>query len=192
MMSASSRGLPMWVFSASCVVLSCLMPAASKPQSQQTFDLTTCHAGQVKTVFQDKDVTLMSAEGRGIVMSNQGSTALDNSTFQVIATIRAAGQTLTEVGYVKLTDPDGDVILMEMSRSGSEHTSTFFHGRGRGGTSCSGACRRTGRRRARNRCGPSNCRRSDTRSQHGSSGGMTPWASAKGLDAGRSGALHAA
>jgi hypothetical protein len=121
----------MWVFSASCVVLSCLMPAASKPQSQQTFDLTTCHAGQVKTVFQDKDVTLMSAEGRGIVMSNQGSTALDNSTFQVIATIRAAGQTLTEVGYVKLTDPDGDVILMEMSRSGSEHTSTFFHGTGK-------------------------------------------------------------
>jgi hypothetical protein len=121
----------MWVFCTWCIVLSCLMPAASNAGSLQTFDLTTCHAGQVKTVFQDKDVTLMSAEGRGIVMSNQGSTPLDNSTFQVVATVRAIGQTMTEVGYVKLTDPDGDVILMEMSRSGSEHTSTFFHGTGK-------------------------------------------------------------
>jgi hypothetical protein len=119
------------IFCMSCIAFCCLVPAASNAQSEQTFELTTCHAGQVKTVFQDKDVTLMSAEGRGIVMSNQGSTPLDNSTFQVIATVRIAGQTLTEVGYVKLTDPDGDVILMEMSRSGAEHTSTFFHGTGK-------------------------------------------------------------
>ena len=130
MMSTSGSALAR-LFCVSCVAFCCLLPSASNAQSQQTFDLTTCHAGQVKTVFQDKDVTLMSAEGRGIVMSNQGSTALDNSTFQVVATIRAVGQTLTEVGYVKLTDPEGDVILMEMSRSGSEHTSKFFHGTGK-------------------------------------------------------------
>ena len=130
MMSPSGSAL-VRLFCRSCIAFCCLVPSPSNAQSPQTFDLTTCHAGQVKTVFQDKGVTLMSAEGRGIVMSNQGSTALDNSTFQVIATIRAAGQTLTEVGYVKLTDPDGDVILMEMSRSGSEHTSTFFHGTGK-------------------------------------------------------------
>ena len=130
MMSTCGTGLAR-IFCTSCIVSCCLVPAASNAQSQQTFDITTCHAGQVKTVFQDKDVTLMSAEGRGIVMSNQGSTALDNSTFQVIATVRAADQTLTEVGYIKLTDPDGDVILMETSRAGAEHTSRFFHGTGK-------------------------------------------------------------
>jgi hypothetical protein len=113
------------------IAFCCLMPVVSHAQSQQTFDLTTCHSGQVKTVFQDKDVTLMSAEGRGIVMTNQGNTPLDNSTFQVVATVRAVGQALTEVGYIKLTDPEGDVILMEMSRIGSEHTSRFFHGTGK-------------------------------------------------------------
>jgi len=107
-----------------------LAPTFSNAQSQQTLDVTTCHSGEVTTVFADKDVTLRSAEGWGIVMS-QGNTSLDNSSFHVVTTLRTHGQAITETGYVELTDPDGDVILMESSRTSTEHTSRFFHGTGK-------------------------------------------------------------
>jgi hypothetical protein len=72
-----------------------------------------------------------SAEGWGIVISPQANKLLDNAAFHVVTTVRTVGQVITEAGYVKLTDPDGDVILMETSRAGAEHASRFFHGTGK-------------------------------------------------------------
>lgn len=117
-------------FRAFWIGLPLLAPTFSSAQSQQTFEVTTCHSGVVRTVFTDKNVTLRSAEGWGIVMS-PGNKLLDNSSFHVVTAVRTVGQAITETGYIELTDPDGDVILMESSRTSSEHTSRFFHGTGK-------------------------------------------------------------
>ena len=111
--------------------LLCLSPTASLAQVEQSFDFTSCHAGVVKVLYDDKDVALRTAEGWGIVMSNRRDKLLDGATFHVVTTIRTVGKESTEVGFYKLMDSDGDVILAEVSRSGGEHVARYFHGTGK-------------------------------------------------------------
>ena len=117
-------------FVAKAALLLCLVPTASLAQAQQ-YDFTSCHSGAVKVLFADKDVTVRSAEGWGIVMSNQANKPFDNATFHVVTTIRTVGKETSEVGYYKLMDSDGDFILAEVSRGDGQHTSRFFHGTGK-------------------------------------------------------------
>jgi hypothetical protein len=98
---------------------------------EQSFDFTACHAGVVKLLYDDMGVALRTGEGWGIVMSNRRDKLLDGATFHVVTTIRTVGKESFEVGYYKLMDPDGDVILAEVSRSGAEHVARFFHGTGK-------------------------------------------------------------
>jgi hypothetical protein len=108
-----------------------LSPAASLAQAQQSFDFTSCHAGVVHLLFADKEVAIRSAEGWGIVVSNQPNKLFDNATFHVVTTIRTVGKDSSELGYYKLMDLDGDIILAEVSRSGGEQVSKFFYGTGK-------------------------------------------------------------
>jgi len=116
---------------ATAAVLLCLSPAPSLAQVEQGFDFTSCHAGVLKVLYDDKDVALRTAEGWGIVMSNRRDKLLDGATFHVVTTIRTIGKESTEVGFYKLMDSDGDVILAEVSRSGEEHVARYFHGTGK-------------------------------------------------------------
>jgi hypothetical protein len=127
--SALSRsGRPLLVKAAALLFLS---PAVSLAQARQSFDFTACHAGAVKVLFADKEVALRSAEGWGIVVSNQPNKLFDNATFHVVTTIRTVGKDSSEAGYYKLMDLDGDFILAEVSRSGGEQVSRFFYGTGK-------------------------------------------------------------
>ncbi len=119
------------VFLMNAVVLVCLGSTFSFTEAQQSFDITSCHSGVVKVLFADKEVTLKSGEGWGIMMSNQENKVFDNVTFHVITTIRTIGKDISEVGYVKFMDPDGDVFLAELSMVGAEHTNKFFYGTGK-------------------------------------------------------------
>ena len=100
--------------------LLCLGPTVSVAQAQQSFDFTSCHAGVVKLLFADKEMAIRSAEGWGIVVSNQPNKLFDNATFHVVTTIRTVGKDSSEVGYYKLMDLDGHLILAEISRSGGQ------------------------------------------------------------------------
>jgi len=108
-----------------------LGPTVSLAQAQQSFDFTSCHAGVVRVLFADKEVAIRRAEGWGIVLSNQPNKLFDSATFHVVTTVRTVGNDSSEVGYYKLMDLDGDLILAEISRSGGEQVSKFFHGTGK-------------------------------------------------------------
>jgi len=118
------------VSAAQAAVLLSLVPAAPLAQAQQ-YDFTSCHAGVVKVLFADKDVTVRSAEGWGIVMSNQANKLFDNAAFHVVTTIRTVGKETSEVGYYKLMDSGGDFVLAEVSRVAGQQASRFFHGTGK-------------------------------------------------------------
>ncbi len=118
-------------FLATAAALLCLSPAPSLAQAQQGFDFTSRRAGVFKVLSDDKEVTLRTAEGWGIVTSNRPDKLLDGATFHVVTTIRTVGKESSEVGYYKLMDSDGDVIVAEVSRSGGEQVARFFHGTGK-------------------------------------------------------------
>jgi hypothetical protein len=45
--------------------------------------------------------------------------------------IQVMGEKITETGYYKLMDPDGDLVIAETTRIGTESISRFLHGTGK-------------------------------------------------------------
>lgn len=123
--------LVLTVLRTSVAIAVCLAISISLGQAQQLYDITTCHSGTTKILFGSKELTIRSAEGWGITMSNHENRFLDNCTFHVITLIQVRPDKIVETGYVKVMDPDGDFIIAEMTRAGLESITRFIHGTGK-------------------------------------------------------------
>jgi hypothetical protein len=119
-----------WIMGAGAFVF-CLFLVIPIVQAETPYDITSCHSGTIKTLFADKEITIMSGEGWGIIMSNHENKFLDNSTFHVITLIQVMPNKIIETGYVKVMDPEGDLVIAETSRVGIESITKFIHGTGK-------------------------------------------------------------
>jgi hypothetical protein len=106
----------------------CLVVFISFAQAEQPYDITSCHSGTIKMLYSSKEMTILSGEGWGIITSNHENKAFDNCTFHVMTLIQVMGEKTTETGYYKLMDPDGDLVIAEVTRIGTESISRFLHG----------------------------------------------------------------
>jgi hypothetical protein len=109
----------------------CLVVFISFAQAEQPYDITSCHSGTTKILYSSKELTIVSAEGWGIIMSNHENKFLDNCTFHVITLIQVMPDKIVETGYVKVMDPGGDFVIAETSRVGKEAITKFLHGTGK-------------------------------------------------------------
>jgi len=109
----------------------CLVVFISFAQAEQPYDITSCHSGTIKMLYSNKEMTILSGEGWGIITSNHENKAFDNCTFHVMTLIQVMGEKTTETGYYKLMDPDGDLVIAEVTRIGTESISRFLHGTGK-------------------------------------------------------------
>jgi hypothetical protein len=109
----------------------CLVVFISFAQAEQPYDITSCHSGTIKMLYSSKEMTILSGEGWGIITSNHENKAFDNCTFHVMTLIQVMGEKTTETGYYKLMDPDGDLVIAEVTRIGTESISRFLHGTGK-------------------------------------------------------------
>ena len=109
----------------------CLVVFISFAQAEQPYDITSCHSGTIKMLYSSKEMTILSGEGWGIITSNHENKAFDNCTFHVMTLIQVMGEKITETGYYKLMDPDGDLVIAETTRIGTESISRFLHGTGK-------------------------------------------------------------
>jgi len=109
----------------------CLVVFISFAQAEQPYDITSCHSGTIKMLYSSKEMTILSGEGWGIITSNHENKAFDNCTFHVMTLIQVMGEKITETGYYKLMDPDGDLVMAETTRIGTESISRFLHGTGK-------------------------------------------------------------
>lgn len=119
------------VLRATTAIAFCLFIFASVAQAEQTYDVTSCHSGTVKMLYTSKEMTILSGEGWGITMSNHENKVFDNCTFHVMTLIQMMGNKITETGYYKLMDPDGDLIVAEITRVGTESITKFTYGTGK-------------------------------------------------------------
>jgi hypothetical protein len=119
-----------WMMGAVAIVFGLFMfiPIA---QAEQPYDMTSYHSGKIKVLFADKEMTIWSGEGWGITMSNHENKVFDNCTFHVMTVIQVMGDKITETGFVKLMDPDGDIVVAQTSRVGTESITKFLHGTGK-------------------------------------------------------------
>jgi hypothetical protein len=100
-------------------------------ESQTSFDIAECGAGQVTMVYQSNEITISGLEGKGIFFSNHANKVFDNCTFQVVAIIKTVDGKRRSDSYWKIMDPDGDVIVAETVVLGPEKTMKFLHGTGK-------------------------------------------------------------
>ena len=97
----------------------------------EPYDITDCSSSTYTVHSESPELTLMSFEFRGISRANHENRAFDNCTFFYVGVARITPQRTTAQGYTKYLDPDGDYVIMESIREGSETTMTFLHGTGK-------------------------------------------------------------
>jgi len=97
----------------------------------EPYDITDCASSTYTIHSESKELTLMSFEFRGISRTNHENRVFDNCTFFYVGVARITPQKSTAHGYTKYLDPDGDYVIMESIREGSETTMTFLHGTGK-------------------------------------------------------------
>jgi hypothetical protein len=119
-----------WMTEAVAFVFSLLLitPIA---QAEQPYDFTSCHSGTIKVLYTSKEITVLSGEGWGIIMSNHENKIFDNCTFHVMTVIQTMGDKITETGFLKIMDPDGDIVVGEITWVGTESISKFIYGTGK-------------------------------------------------------------
>jgi hypothetical protein len=97
----------------------------------EPYDITDCSSSTYTVHSESKELTIMSFEYRGISRANHENRAFDNCTFFYVGVALITPQKTTAQGYTKYLDPDGDYVIMESIREGSETTMTFLYGTGK-------------------------------------------------------------
>ncbi len=111
-----------------CFLLILVTPIA---QAETPFDITECHSGKVKMLYSSEESSVFGAEGWGIVMSNHENKVFHNFTTHIFAVGQIIPGKSTEKGYIKLIDPDGDIIMMEFGRVDTERFTKILYGTGK-------------------------------------------------------------
>lgn len=100
-------------------------------QAQTPFDVTECGAGTMTMIYQSKEMSIYGLEGKGIFLSHHENKVFDNFTFQVVAIGKMEDVKRTSETYWKIMDPDGDIIIAEVTVVIPEKTMKFLHGTGK-------------------------------------------------------------
>ena len=100
-------------------------------KAQTPFDFTECASANTSIVFQSKEITIAGSEGKGILFSHHENKVFDNCTFHAVVIVKTVDGKRRSDSYWKIQDPDGDVVIAEVSVVGPEKTMTFLHGTGK-------------------------------------------------------------
>ena len=116
------------------IVLLSLVVFISITQAQQPFDITFCGStATTQTVLESKELTITTFEGKGTVRSNPENKAFDNSSYHLLGVSRQMGDNVTNFGYSRYMDSDGDFVVQEnfYSLEGKEAIWKFLYGTGK-------------------------------------------------------------
>jgi len=100
-------------------------------QAQQPYDITLCVSGTVTMISSDKELTVFSAEVKGIIQSNHENRIFDNCTTHGSGVVLITGGKKTGVSYPKIMDPDGDFIVEEHTLAGEAVANKILYGTGK-------------------------------------------------------------
>jgi hypothetical protein len=110
----------------------CLIMFIPFAQAETPFDTTDCGSGTVTMVSESKELTVFGFDLKGLSRSNHENKVFDNCTFHAVAVMRIMDGKTTETGYFKIMDPDGDIIVGEITRFETEESTwKFLQGTGK-------------------------------------------------------------
>jgi hypothetical protein len=94
-------------------------------QAEIPFDFTQCVTGPATVLSSSKELTILSVELKGIIMSNHENKVFDNFISHFLGVSRIMAGQVDARGYSKLTDLDGDFILTETTTFGPVGKTTW-------------------------------------------------------------------
>ncbi len=97
------------------IVLACVALFIPIAWAQQSFDITYCATSNMTTVSATDGLIILSLDTKGIAFSNHENKVFDNMTFHGVAVGKVVAGKPIGTGYFKYMDPDGDIIVWELS-----------------------------------------------------------------------------
>jgi len=89
-------------------------------QAEQPFDITMCFSGTTTMVSASKELAVFSFGFKTILRSNHENKVFDNCTGHFEGVMKVISGKRYENAYFKLMGPDGDSIVGEVIRAGTE------------------------------------------------------------------------
>jgi hypothetical protein len=100
-------------------------------EAQQPFDISYCASGTMTTISAIEGLIVISLDSKGIAWSNHENKAFDNMTFHCVAVGKVAAGKPIGTGYCKYLDPDGDIVVWDLSIDGPVDTLKAIQGTGK-------------------------------------------------------------
>ena len=97
------------------IILVCLVLFTQNAEAQQPFDITYCASSTMTTVSASEGLMVFSLDTKGIAFSNHENKVFDNMTFHGAAVGKVVAGKPIGTGYFKYMDPDGDIVIWELS-----------------------------------------------------------------------------
>jgi len=114
------------------VIVFCLVMFIPIAQAETPFDITDCGSGTITMVSVSKELTVFGFDLKGISRSNHENKVFDNCTFHAVGVMRIMAGKRTETAYFKIMDPDGNIIVGEITRVETEESTwKFLQGTGK-------------------------------------------------------------
>ena len=109
-------------------IISGLVMFLPTAQAEEQFETTFCYSGTFTLFHGSNDLApVMSFQLNGISRSHSENKFLNNATYHMDGVVR--GTQL--LAYVRLIDPDGDILIVERTGTGKEAVGKFLEGTGK-------------------------------------------------------------
>ena len=118
------------VLGSALVALTFLIVAVPATSAEQPVDFTACLTSTFEFISSADGINAFRVENRGITMSNHENKVFHNAVYQFVGVGYGPAGAPMGFGYAKLTDPDGNVAILELSGPPSDLSFKFLQGTG--------------------------------------------------------------
>ena len=122
-----------WVAIAVSVVVAIVLVLVTHipvAQAETPYEVTNCYSGTVTDLFRSEELTIITTDLTGIVVSNHENKVFDNCSFHSTQIIQIMNGKWKRSGHSKFMDPDGDYFFVEVSGEKSAVVK-FLYGTGK-------------------------------------------------------------
>ena len=112
------------------VVLAGTTPAVPTIAAEQPVDFTACLSSTLEFISTADGINAFGVENRGITMSNHENKIFHNAAYHFVGVGYGATGKPLGFGYAKLTDPNDNLVILELSGLPSDMSFKFLQGTG--------------------------------------------------------------
>jgi hypothetical protein len=112
------------VFSICAVIILGSSPLNPAKCAEQDYDVNACVSCDMKVLFQSAEITFVSSDCKGIMLSKIESKIFDNCTVHSQGVMAIEGKNMTVYTRMRYLDPNGDFVIFRYTQNPGEKSAT--------------------------------------------------------------------